>query len=340
VLAGPPVEGLPTISVVVGTFDMARMGLLERCVGSLGAQRRPPREVLVVVDHNPALYERCRSSFPDATVLESTASPGCAGTRNAGARAAQGEIIVFLDDDAWAEPEWLLQLTRPFEDPMILGTTGRVVPIWPDDRPAWFAPEFDWVIGCSYVGLPIETGSVRNLWGTMAFRREAFVRAGGFDEALGRRGSKPLGGEDTEFSIRARSMFPHADLIYVGQAIAHHSVERERVRFSYFIRRCFAEGLSKAQVARSVGRLDGLATERAYTRRVLPAGIRGCLGRAAHGDPGAFARAVAMVAGLASACVGYAAGSVKSTRRPGHRPGDRMSQAPETVIGTPAPIGR
>lgn len=314
-LAGPPAAGDLTISVVVGTFDVARMALIERCVASLQAQIRRAYEVLVVVDHNPTLFERCRSSFPGITVLESTASTGCAGTRNAGAQAARGDVVVFLDDDAWAEPEWLLHLTGPFEDSRILGTTGRVVPIWPEDRPAWFAPEFDWVIGCSYEGLPAETGSVRNLWGTMAFRREAFLRAGGFDESLGRRGSKPLGGEDTEFSIRARGLFPGTDLLFVGQAVAHHSVERERVRLSYFVRRCFAEGLSKAQVARSVGRQDGLATERSYVRRVLPVGIRACLGRAARGDLGMLTRAFAMVVGVASACSGYVVGGVQ-LRRP------------------------
>ena len=42
----------------------------------------------------------------------------------------------------------------------------------------------------------------------------------------------------------------------------------------YFARRCYAEGLSKAEVTRVVGGSDGLASERRYVWSTLPGGIR------------------------------------------------------------------
>jgi hypothetical protein len=209
-----------------------------------------------------------------------------------------------LDDDAVPADSWLAELLVPFDDPAVIGVGGAALPRWPENRPAWFPPEFDWVVGCSYLGLPTEPTRIRNPIGaTMAFRRQAFEVAGGFTEGVGRVGTLPLGCEETEFSIRATGQLPGSRVMYAPESVVHHRVTEDRIAWRYFLRRCYSEGLSKAAVARLVGRESALASEQTYVRQTLPAGIRRDLRRP---QPGASRRrALATVAGVAAAGAGY-----------------------------------
>ena len=98
-----------------------------------------------------------------------------------------------------------------------------------------------------------------------------------------------------------------------------------------FRSRCYAEGLSKAQVTASVGAADGLATERRYTTRVLPGVARG-VAEAVQGDQAGLGRAGAIVAGVTATAAGYAAGTVqryggRPTRTEWGRPHDHRPAA-------------
>ncbi|MDT0347867.1 glycosyltransferase, partial [Streptomyces litchfieldiae] len=85
----------------------------------------------------------------------------------------------------------------------------------------------------------------------------------------------PRKGQDT--LIRAMPAIlaaePDAVLLIDDRAVIHHRVPAAREHFGYFRARTYAEGLSKALVARSVGVGKGLESERRYTTRVLPAGV-------------------------------------------------------------------
>src|SRR5439155_54307 len=82
------------------------------------------------------------------------------------------------------------------------------------ERPTWHPPEFGWVVGCSYRGLPVEPAPVRNLIGcNMSMRRELFDAVGGFTHGIGRIGTIPLGCEETEWCIRVRQRFPELEFL-------------------------------------------------------------------------------------------------------------------------------
>ena len=139
---------------------------------------------------------------------------GLPGARNAGVAAAKSEIVAFVDDDAVAEHNWLAALVAPYADPHVLGVGGQVVPVWQTGRPNWFPPEFDWVVGCSYRGMPAERTQVRNFIGAnMSLRRRLLVESGGFDAGLSRIGTRPLDCEETE--ICARLQRRHLDGVYL-----------------------------------------------------------------------------------------------------------------------------
>ncbi len=295
------------ITVVICAYTEARWPLTQASLASVLAQDPPPNQLLLVVDHNAALAERARREYPRLTVVESDEEPGLSGSRNCGLREAACGVTVFLDDDAAARPGWLSALVGPYSDARVVATGGSVFPVWPAARPPrWLPPEFYWVVGCSYRGLPEETGPVRNPIGASMSMRTAPTRAvGGFYSAVGRVGVKPRGCEETELSIRLSASLPGSLIIYVPESGVDHTVSRERVTFGYFVRRNWHEGQSKAMVVRLAGADAGLERERRHVLAVLPRAILNELRRAVTGEPSAAARAGATVVGVAAAASGY-----------------------------------
>jgi GT2 family glycosyltransferase len=307
-------------SVVVCVYTQDRWEDILAAVTSVRAQSLPALETLLVVDHNATLLERLSGEYKeveDVRVLANAGPRGLSAGRNTGIAAARGEIIAFLDDDAVAERDWLRHFASGYADQRVMAVGGRTVPIWASGRrPAWFPEEFDWVVGCTYKGLPPGRVQVRNvLGGNASFRRTAFDAAGGFATGIGRDGDKrPLGCEETELCIRLTRARPDAILLIDDRAVIHHRVPEAREHFGYFRTRAYAEGLSKALVARSVGAGKGLESERRYATRVLPAGVLRGLRDAVLARPGGAGRAGAIVAGVLTTAGGYVLGSVRARR--------------------------
>lgn len=169
------------VSVVICVYTSQRLEQIDRAINSVLGQSHSPVEIIVVVDHNPRLHAVLEQNYPDVLVIHNGRAKGLSGARNTGVSVARGPVVAFLDDDAAAAPNWLESLLRILERSTVVGVGGYAKPIWARGRPAWFPPEFDWVVGCSHAGLPQQTSEVRNLIGAnMAFRRDVFSSVGGF----------------------------------------------------------------------------------------------------------------------------------------------------------------
>jgi glycosyltransferase involved in cell wall biosynthesis len=298
-----------SLSVIICAYTEDRWDDLSAAVESVGAQGTPAMEIVVVIDHNPALAQRARTALPGVVVVENCEARGLSGARNTGIATARGDVVAFLDDDAVAAPDWLRHLVAGYADPLVSGVGGAIEPTWSATRPRWLPAEFHWVVGCTYLGMPRHASPVRNMIGAnMSFRREVFAVVGGFRSGMGRLGTRPLGCEETELCIRVRKQWPRTTLLYEPRAQVRHRVPTHRARWAYFRARCYAEGLSKAQVAEFVGAKDGLASERLYTFSTLPRGVVRGLADTMKGDLTGLGRAGAIVTGLAVTSAGYAAG--------------------------------
>jgi len=294
------------VSVVICAYTLDRWDLMKRALQSVAEQVPPPGEIILVVDHNPELHIRALHEALGVTIVENAGTSGLSGARNTGLDVATGQIAAFLDDDAEAEPGWLAALTAPYVDEQVIGTGGIVVPVWETGRPRWMPEEFDWVVGCSYRGMPDHESPIRNPIGcNMSFRRQAVLDAGGFRSEVGRVGAVLAGAEETELAIRLQRLVPGSQIMYVPTSRVLHHLPANRARWTYFRSRCYEEGRSKAILSRLEGTKAGLSSERRYTARVLPAGVLRGLRLALAGDLGGVQRALAIIAGLAITGFGY-----------------------------------
>lgn len=307
----------PTASVVIAAFASDRWEYLLDAVRSVAAQTRPALETIVVIDHNPELLVRARRELPSALhegddpsqaprllVVPNAGARGASGARNTGVASSNGDVVVFLDDDAHASRDWLDRLLAHFTDPGVAGVGGRTDPIWATARPSWFPGEFGWTVGASYAGLPTQTARVRNVWTcNMAVRRSAFEKAGGFREDFGKVGtvSRP---EDTDLCLRVNS----GAWLYDPASVVGHRVPAHRATFRYFLVRCFNEGRGKAGLAALNGAGASTSLERGYATRVLPRAFWRGLRDAVRGDGTGLLRGAAIMAGFGAASAGFAIG--------------------------------
>ena len=306
----------PTLTVIICAYTMDRWDDLTAAVASVHRQTRVPDEVVLVIDHCPPLAERATRELPGVRVVASRGRPGLSTARNTGIAEVHGEILAFLDDDATADEQWAERLLAGYQDPNVIGVGGLIRPRWDTPRPAWFPTEFDWVVGCSYRGMPAGRAPVRNLLGAnMSFRREVLNEVGGFRTDLGRVGTKPLGCEETELCIRATQRHPDGVLLYDPAASVRHHVPDQRATWTYFRARCYAEGLSKAAMTRRTGTGPALASERAYLSRVIPHAVLDALPGTRAQERKSTATIPALLAGVAVTGAGYVAGRLH-TRAP------------------------
>lgn len=301
----PPTEG---VSVIICVHSTKRWEAMLEAVRSAQYQTAPVDEILVVVDHNPALHAWLEQTLSNVMVIPNVEEPGLSGARNTGIANAKGDLLLFLDDDAALDQDWVRKASAHFRDGNVLGVTSRIVPRWQKARPSWFPDEFLWVIGCTYEGM--RPGRVRNLIGAaMCVARPVFDRVGGFTPCLGRAATGlPMGCEETELCIRAGKAFPDGEFRFDDAPWATHLAGGERLTWRYFIRRCYAEGSSKAVLAALSTAKHALATERRYTLQTLPLGVLRGLGDVLRGDVTGILRAITIVSGFIATALGYLAG--------------------------------
>jgi GT2 family glycosyltransferase len=304
----------PAVSIVIPTHSDQRWDALVRTLASARSQTYAPAEIVVVVDHNPALFRRARRDLAGVTVLENLYAQGVSGNRNTGAFHTSTSLIAFLDDDTVACPRWLESLVEPLAaDPTVIGTGGGIAPAWEGTEPSWMPEEFLWAVGGSYAGMPTTTAPIRNVWSaSMVVRRDTFLAVGGFRTGFGKLGAQNRP-EDTELCLRM-SALAGGRWMYVPDAVIRHEVPASRSTFGFFLRRCYAEGRGKVAMA---GLLDGtqsLGSERTYLRSLPRAVVRNLVaatrGRGAHHA----LKAGGVLAGVAAAGVGGVVETVAARR--------------------------
>ena len=245
-------------SVVIATYNRAEE--LVKTLDSLGKlQVADPWEVLIVdnnsKDNTKEVVLKAAETFPVPLHYLHEPQQGRSAALNTGIKAAQGEIIATTDDDVRVESDWLSNAARALEDLGCDYLGGKALPIWSGKRPAWI-PEgrsIHWAVIAllDYGPKPLPLDDYVAIGVNMVFRREAFERAGLWDNTIGRKAGTLLGQEVRAWCSRARA----ANLkgFYSPDLVVHHVIPADRLTKKYFRKWFYWHGISRAILYKTKG---------------------------------------------------------------------------------------
>ena len=246
------------VSVVIATYN--RASLLSKALDSLLAMETDENFVfeILVVDNN--------SKDETKTVVESFFSrvqttplrlryvfepdQGKPMALNRGIKEAQGEVIVFTDDDVVVERDWIKNMMRCFREFNCDSVGGRVLPVYPSDTPKWVKDNPHKAAGAVVIYhygtavKPCDDAMDFFIGANYAFRRQVFDDCGLFKTDFKFNGVAI--GEDREF-IR-RIVKAGKKLYYCGNAVVWHPVNLDRLRLRHMVRWHMAFGRCSARI--------------------------------------------------------------------------------------------
>lgn len=238
---------MPDLSVIICTYD--RYPVLQEALATLAENGRPVpgRHEVVVVDNTPPAKRRdIRGPFSDVIKVVPCDAVGLSHARNAGIRAAEAEVLAFLDDDAFVAPGWCEAIVDLFRTrPEIRVAGGRVLPRYDSPvLPKWYdAKQLSGYLSCLDWGA---SGRLlrRGEWivgANMAWRRSVFEEFGTFNAALGRKGAASLlSNEEIELLERVGI----ENVWYEPSMMVEHLVAVERMTLPFFRRRVYWQAVS------------------------------------------------------------------------------------------------
>lgn len=172
-----PGEPWPRVSVVVCAFNAQTT--IAQCLDGLRDVEYSNFEVIVVNDGSTDATGTIAARYP--VRLITTPNRGLSNARNTGLEAAQGEIVAYLDSDAFPDPNWLQYLAAAFRDSTFAGVGG---PNLAPPKLGRIAECFDNAPGGPAHVLLSDREAEHIPGCNMAFRRESLVAIGGFDPSL------------------------------------------------------------------------------------------------------------------------------------------------------------
>lgn len=240
-------------TIAVCTYNRAK--LLPRALKSIALQQLKDVLEVIVVDNNSTdntfeIVEKFQNEMPIPLRYIRETKKGISHVRNRAISEVKTNYLLFLDDDAWASPDWIMNLIRQLNNEHIHETpfciVGPVKLVWEGDgRPNWFPERYESLL-CEYNFGPTSLFLSKNdylLTTNVLFHTETIKKIGGFKTDLGRIGDRTLGGEDNE--IFQRLYKNNYKVWYQADALVFHPVPVERQRESYLIERLFWDGASQ-----------------------------------------------------------------------------------------------
>ncbi|HJV66872.1 MAG TPA: glycosyltransferase [Geomonas sp.] len=240
------------ISVVICTYN--RSELLDLSLKSVIRQDFAEDDYeIIVVDNNSTddtkavvLAVAASSTVRISYLFENR--QGLSYARNRGLEMAQGEIVVFTDDDIEAEPQWLRELAKVFQSAEVACVGGPIRPLWPHEIPHWLSDDFHRFLTVSEFESARESGSFTSPnypWGAnIAFRKEVFKKVGLFPTELGRIGNILLSNEEIDLCRKIERA--GKKIGFAPQAVIHHKIPPNRLTKLWFFHRTFYQGVSDA----------------------------------------------------------------------------------------------
>lgn len=243
------------LSVVVCTYN--RADYLIKALKHLKDQKgiaRSDYEVIIVnnnsTDQTDAYCQRFlnENRHLDWTYVIETRQ-GHTFSRNRGIDESRGEIIAFIDDDAYVSDTYCAAIIVFLDEhPEVPALGGKIIPVYEGEPPKWMTRFLLPLVSALDMGQQVKkfSGSKFPIGANMVYRKKVFEKYGKFDTDLGRRGQGLEGGDEKELILRLKKN--REDIYYVPQVMLEHIIPEKRLKMDYI--KGLARGVAKSEKKR------------------------------------------------------------------------------------------
>lgn len=229
----------PKVSVVVCTFN--REEYLGTCLKNLYQQSasRAEYEVLIVNNNSTDDTEKLALEFIDQNKADNFKyfnedRQGHSFSRNRGITESSGEIIAFIDDDAFVDENFVRNISSFFKshkDVSAIG--GKIIPVFESKRPKWMSKYLMPLVSALDMGSQVAPFKGRKfpIGANMSFRKQVFEKYGLFNVNLGRKGAGLEGGDEKEVFLRMKKA--DEKIMYAPDVVVDHIIPQRRIDLHY-----------------------------------------------------------------------------------------------------------
>jgi glycosyltransferase involved in cell wall biosynthesis len=210
---------------------------------------------IIIVDNNSTdkthqIIESFNNLFKTKLRYLKETRQGKSNALNSGIHAADGNILIFTDDDVLLDASWLNEILQVFNRNEIDIMGGRVLPLYPAQTPSWIKRNQYYLRGpiVSYDHgediIDFKLGKVASFIGAnVVYKKSILEELGGFNPCLGP--GQGTFGDDIEMFERA-AVCGQKNIIYNGKALVYHKVDPQRMTLRYIASWNFQNGRYKA----------------------------------------------------------------------------------------------
>lgn len=260
---------MPSISVIICTYN--REQYIYRTLQHIAENNFPTSEyeVLLVNNNSTDLTEkeclRFKADFPNIHFhyfIET--AQGLSFARNRGAQEAQSDFLVYLDDDAFVDRNYLKNLNKHIHDyPDLVAFGGKITPLYENGIiPSWMSKwSFSWVSALD-MGKRIRLfqGRFFPIGANMGFRKNCIQQYGYFNTTLGRSKNNLLAGEEKDYFNRLKA--GKEKIYYLPDVEVQHVIPEKRTTTEFIVNLALGVGMSER--LRTLGK-----SKKLYRQRIL-----------------------------------------------------------------------
>jgi len=240
------------ISIIICTYN--REKYIYNALKSITENNFPHEKYEIILINNNSTDNtesecfRFQHDFPKITFIYCVEyNQGLSYARNRGIKESSGRIIIYIDDDATVNNNYIQSYYDFFfAHPGIDAAGGPIIPVYETQKPQWMSHYTKQLItGYIYKGnkiIKFPQGSYPG-GGNAAYRKEVFDKVGLFNVDLGRKGNSLVGAEEKD--IFDKMTMQGLQFYYIPNAILYHIIPDSKLSDDYFTRLTFSIGQSE-----------------------------------------------------------------------------------------------
>ncbi len=249
------------LTVIICTYN--RDKYIYECLSRLAANTEYESWELVVVNNNSTdkTAEECArfaNDFPDVHYRYFVETQqGLSYARNRGITEAKGDWLIFLDDDAMVEHDYIRNLQAHLrQHPKVGAFGGQIKPFFEDGEPDWYST---WSMG--FVSA-IDRGDRVHVFpakkfpigANMGIKRDVIEQIGLFNTELGRTGNNLLAGEEKDLFYRIHEA--GYEILYFPNIGVRHCIPGRRTTYEFVSRLAYGVGVSERLRTKNIGTMS------------------------------------------------------------------------------------